>query len=65
MNKWSEIFTGLILLIIAILVWYVSLGTGFWDFGTPAWEFFKGGLMWIVILFGFLFLILGIADLKN
>jgi len=65
MNKWGEILTGLSLLVISIIVWYISLGTGFWDFGTPAWEFLKGGIIWGVIILGILFLVLGISDLKN
>jgi hypothetical protein len=65
MNKWNELFTGLFLLIASILVGYYTAGIGFWDFGTPAWEFLKGGLIWGVIILGILFLILGITDLKN
>ena len=65
MNKWVELFLGLVLLIGAILVWYFTLGIGFWDFGTSAWEFFKGGLMWFVIMIGLLFIMLGISDIKE
>jgi len=69
MNKWAELFIGLILLIGAILVWYYSLawtnvGVN-WNFGAAAWEFFKGGLIWFVIMIGFLFILLGISDLKE
>ena len=66
MNKWAEIILGLILLNSAILVWSYSSQWGvFWNFGTAAWEFFKGGLVWIVILMGFLFIMLGVSDLKE
>ena len=65
MNKWLEILVGLVLLIGAILVWAFTEGIGFWDFGTAAWEFVKGGLVWFVILIGLLFLMLGISDLKE
>lgn len=66
MNKWLEIILGLILLNCAILVWSYSHQWGaFWNFGTAAWEFLKGGLVWIVILIGFLFIMLGISDLKE
>ena len=65
MNKWLEIFTGIILLVIAILVSYITLGNNFWDFGTAAWEFLKGGIIWFIIGIGILFVILGITDLKN
>lgn len=66
MNKWTEILTGLVLLIAAILVWYYSMNWGsFWNFGTAAWEVLKGGIMWFVIMIGILFIMLGISDLKG
>ncbi len=66
MNKWAEIFFGLILLNGAILLWSASMGwTDFWNFGSAAWEFLKGGVIWIVILMGFMFIALGISDLKE
>lgn len=65
MNKWLEILAGLVLVIAGILVWALTKGLGFWDFGTAAWEFLKGGLIWLVILIGILFLMLGISDLKE
>lgn len=61
MNKWTEIIVGLILLIAAILVWYFNLN----GFGTAALEFFKGGITWLVIMLGLLFIMLGISDLKE
>jgi len=66
MNKWLEILVGLILIIISVLVWSYSPRFGeFWNFGKAAWEFFKGGVLWFIILIGILFLMLGISDLKN
>ncbi len=65
MNKWMEIFVGLALLIISALVWGLTLDYSFWNFGTAAWEFLKGGLIWLTILIGILFIILGISDLKE
>ena len=65
MNKWAEILFGLILLNGAILAWSLTQGAGFWDFGTAAWEFFKGGAIWFTILIGFVFIMLGISDLKG
>ena len=66
MNKWSEILFGLILIVAAVLVWGYSLSWGgFWDFGSASWEFFKGGLIWMVIMVGLLFLLLGISDLRE
>ena len=65
MNKWIEILLGLVLIIIAVLVWAYTLGTGFWDFGTAAWELVKGAVIWLVILIGLVLLLLGINDLKD
>jgi len=66
MNKWLEILVGLVLVVASVLVWAYSPGWGaFWNFGTAAWEFLKGGLIWLVILVGLLFLMLGISDLKE
>ncbi len=67
MNKWTEILLGLILVIVAILVWGYSgnwelFGISF-DFGNVAWEVLKGGAIWFVIMIGLLFLMLGISDL--
>jgi hypothetical protein len=61
MNKWAEILVGLILVIIAVYVW----GINWLGFGESALFFLKGGLVWIVILVGFLFLLLGISDLRD
>jgi len=69
MNKWSELFIGLILVVAAIYVWGYSanwslLGISL-SFGNAAWDFFKGGLIWFVIMIGLLFIMLGISDLKE
>ena len=75
MNKWSELLLGLILVIGAVLIAFASAGyiTGnswvFWgrsfNFLTPAWDFFKGGLFWFVVMIGALLILLGISDLKG
>tara|TARA_Y100000310_G_C20483138_1_gene715648 strand:- start:80 stop:277 length:198 start_codon:yes stop_codon:yes gene_type:complete len=65
MNKWVEILFGLILILVAVLVWGYSYSWGAWNFGTAAWEFLKGGVVWLVIMVGLLFLMLGISDLKE
>jgi TRAP-type C4-dicarboxylate transport system permease small subunit len=67
MNKWLEILIGLILIIGAILVaWFSPNWWGdFWNFRHAAWEFFKGGLFWMIALIGLLFLMLGISDLRE
>lgn len=69
MNKWTEILLGLVLIVVSVLVWAYSgnwaIGAVSFDFGTVAWEFLKGGVIWLVILVGLLFLLLGISDLKE
>jgi len=69
MNKWFELFVGLVLLILAVLVIFYSqtwvwLGLS-WDFKHAAWLFLKGGAIWFVIMIGLLFIMLGISDLKD
>jgi len=60
MNKWLEILIGLILIIAAV---YVFMNFGSW--GQAALTVLKGGIVWLVILVGLLFLLLGISDLKE
>jgi len=60
MNKWLEILTGLVLLIIPIYAWIINLG----GFGSAALDFLKGGIVWGVIGIGLILLILGITDLR-
>ena len=70
MNKWAELFLGLILLIGVILIawysqfWSLILGKDF-NFWHSAWIFLKGGIFWFVVMIGLLFIMLGISDLKN
>ncbi|MFZ5955740.1 MAG: hypothetical protein ACOYT4_04915 [Nanoarchaeota archaeon] len=61
MNKWLEILLGLIFIIAPIYVWAMNYA----GFGVAALEFLKGGLIWLVIMIGLLFLMLGISDLKD
>jgi hypothetical protein len=63
MNKYLEILIGIILLVVPIAEW-VGNYTGL-NFGTAALEVLKGGLVWLVILIGLIFLILGISELKD
>jgi len=63
MNKWAEILLGLILVIAPIYDWMTNY-TG-WGLGPAALTFLKGGLVWMFILIGLLFLMLGISDLKE
>jgi len=71
MNKWSELFLGLILLVGAILVGWASSTYSWTFFGknfnflSSAWIFLKGGIFWLVFLVGLLLIILGISDLKS
>lgn len=62
MNKWLELLVGLILIAVAIAEWGLNY-TGL-DFGMAALEVLKGGIVWMVIMFGLLFILLGISDLK-
>ena len=67
MNKWFELLMGLVLLNGAILLAWFSgeWGGALWNFKHATWEFFKGGLVWFVIMIGLLFIMLGISDLKE
>ena len=61
MNKWAELLMGMMLLVAAVYVW----GMNIFHMGTAAWQFLKGGVVWIVIMVGLLFVMLGISDLKD
>lgn len=61
MNKWLEVLLGLILIIAVVYAWMTNV----WGFGAAALSFLKGGIIWLVILIGLLFLMLGISDLKE
>lgn len=61
MNKWLELIIGVIFLIAAVVAWAYNLA----NLGEAALNFLKGGLMWIVIILGVVFIALGINDLKE
>jgi hypothetical protein len=71
MNKWTELFVGLVLLIgIILIAWFSSVNN--WtlfgkslNFLYPAWIIFKGVIFWFVFLIGLLLIILGLNNLKN
>ncbi len=65
MNKWIELIIGLLLILIAIIISLITLGHPIADFGTAAWEFLKGGIIWLIGILGILFVLLGISDLKG
>jgi hypothetical protein len=60
MNKWMELLVGLLLVIIAVVGGIVLP-----SIGQAALTFLKGGIFWIVVIAGLLFLMLGISDLKE
>jgi hypothetical protein len=61
MNKWIELFVGVILLAIAVYAWGMNLV----GFGNAAIAVLKGGIIWTIIGIGILLIILGISDLKE
>lgn len=61
MNKWAELFMGLLLIIVAVYFW----GMNIFGMGTAALEFLKGGVIWFIIMIGILFIMLGISDIKE
>lgn len=65
MNKWLELLVGLILVVVPIVVAWYSQSWGAWDFWNAAGVFFKGGLFWLIVGIGALFILLGISDLKE
>ena len=71
MNKWTELFLGLILLISMILVAWASSEYNWTIFGKDlnflhaGWVLLKGGIFWLVVLIGALFIMLGINDLRE
>jgi hypothetical protein len=72
MNKWTEILVGLILVIGTIVIAWFSGPGGPWTAGVvnfnfwhAGWEFLKGGVFWLVLMVGTLFVLLGISDLKG
>jgi len=71
MNKWTEIFVGLILLVGAILIGWASSAYTWTLFGKDlnflhsAWILLKGGIFWLVIMISLVLLMLGISDLRD
>lgn len=56
-----KILAGLGLLSSAILAW----GFNVWNFGKAALDFFRGGLLWMILFAGLILIILGISELKD
>ncbi|MFH1503432.1 MAG: hypothetical protein ABIE36_02135 [Candidatus Diapherotrites archaeon] len=63
MNKWLELFVGLILLVGAITLVFPGMPLASW--GRDALVLLKGGLTWIVILAGIILIVLGISEIKD
>ena len=61
MNKWLELFLGLILIASAIYVW----GMNIYGLGEAALTFLKGGIIWFIIMIALLLILLGISDIKE
>lgn len=65
MNKWTELLSGVLLIIVPIIIAFYSQNWGAWNFWNAAGVFFKGGLFWFVVMIGVLFVLLGVSDLKE
>jgi len=66
MDKWVELVLGLLVLVgIILFVWSSASWSAFWNFRHAAWEFLKGGVVWLVILIGLVLVVLGINDLRE
>jgi hypothetical protein len=61
MNKFLELLVGLVFLLVPIYLWIIN----FWGVGDAAMIFFKGGLVWLLIFIGVVFILIGISDLKD
>lgn len=62
MNKWLEIFLGLVLVIVPLVLILPGMPLASW--GRAAWVLVKGGITVLVLLIGILLIILGINELK-
>ena len=71
MNKWLELFLGLVLLIALIFVSWASAVYSWTIFGKDfnllhaGWVLLKGGLFWLVALVALLLIFLGINDIRE
>ncbi|MEK6840402.1 MAG: hypothetical protein AABX79_00415 [Nanoarchaeota archaeon] len=71
MNKWLELFTGVILLVVAIYLAWASSAYSWFLFGKDfnflhsAWIFLKGGIFWFVMIIALLLILLGVNDLRE
>ncbi|MCR4284626.1 MAG: hypothetical protein NUV97_01115 [archaeon] len=61
MNKFIGIIFGLILFLAPISAWIVNI----WGVGDAASVFFKGGLVWMLIILGAILLVMSLSSLKE
>ncbi len=71
MNKWTELFLGLILFGAVVFLGWAS-GAYSWtlwgkdfNFIHSAWVFLKGGLFWLALMVSILLILMGINDLRE
>lgn len=66
MVKWlKEFLIGFVLLAIVVLICFFTKDVSYLNFGLAAYEFAKGGLIWIMLLIGVLYIMLGIVDFRE
>jgi hypothetical protein len=65
MNKFIELLAGLVLLIVPIYLWIDGERFNLGFIGPAASSFFWGGLVWLLILIGIIFILIGISDIKG
>lgn len=69
MNKWTELLLGMILVLVPIVLAFYSQprywNWGYWNFWNAAGIVLMGGIFWMVVMVGVLFILLGISDLKG
>ncbi len=71
MNRWSELFLGLIIIVALVLISWASSAYSWTIWGKDlnflhaGWVFLKGGLFWLVAMIGILLIVLGINDLRE
>lgn len=61
MKKLLGIFSGLVVFFAPIYAWIIN----FKGLGDAAWNFFKGGAVWAMILIGIAILAIGFGSLKD
>ena len=69
MSKWTELLLGLVLVIVPVIIAFYSQpnywGWGYWNLWNAAGIVLMGGIFWMVILVGVLFILMGISGLKG